>query len=216
MPKSVRRHCPNSSNMMLSGLMSRWTMPRCAAYPSAVPASSRRRRISGGVSFLRSCRTVECERERQHLDGHFALELAVPGPVHQRHAPPAELLDDLVFGRQCLTDEVGLLEGARRDGVDGRRCHEIEAAGWTELGFTGDLASAAGAEHARKLPYPPPESSGNPWRSAISVADGMNGIGAAGPPPGGGEWHAPCNPAPGRPDPSSATPALTKRTTGET
>ena len=38
---------------MLSGLMSRCTIPRWAAYPRALPASESSRRISGGVSFLR-------------------------------------------------------------------------------------------------------------------------------------------------------------------
>ena len=53
MPKSVTMLTPNSSNMMLSGLMSRWTMPRRDADPSAPPVSARIRRISGGVSLTR-------------------------------------------------------------------------------------------------------------------------------------------------------------------
>ena len=98
---------------------------------------------------------IEREGEREHLDGDFALQLPVPGPIDQSHPAPPEFLDDLVLGGERLAHEIGLLERARGDGMHGRRRHEIETAGWAELGFAGDFAAATGAEHARKLPCPP-------------------------------------------------------------
>ena len=103
---------------------------------------------------------VERQGERQHLDGHLALELAVPRAVDHGHPAPAELLDDLVLGREGLADEVHFLERAGRDRVDRGGRHEVEAAGGAELRFPCDLTAAAGAEHARKLPSCRGQSSG--------------------------------------------------------
>ena len=53
---------------------------------------------------------VERERERQHLDGHLALERPVARAVDHRHAPAPQLLQDLVLGGERFAHEVGLLE----------------------------------------------------------------------------------------------------------
>ena len=76
---------------------------------------------------------VEGQGERQDLDRHLALEVAVAGPVDHRHSAPPQLLDDLVLGRQSLAHEIGLLHGSGGDRVHRSRGHEIETAGGTEF-----------------------------------------------------------------------------------
>ena len=56
---------------------------------------------------------VERQREGQHLDRHLALELAILGPIHQRHPAPAQLLDDLVLGRRAPRGRGRSPEGRR-------------------------------------------------------------------------------------------------------
>ena len=60
---------------------------------------------------------------------------------------------------QGLAHEVHLLQHAGGDRVNRCGRHEVEAAGGAELRFPGDFAATAGAEHGRKLPYSPSESS---------------------------------------------------------
>jgi hypothetical protein len=47
----------------------------------------------------------------QELQGHGAVEDAVVGPVHDAHAPAAQLLDDPVVGH-VRADQTGLPERA--------------------------------------------------------------------------------------------------------
>ena len=48
---------------------------------------------------------VEGQGERQHLDGHFAVQRLFPGPEDDGHAAPAQLLEDLVFGAEGVRDQ---------------------------------------------------------------------------------------------------------------
>ncbi len=94
---------------------------------------------------------VEGQGKRQHLHRHFPLELPVLGPIDHRHAAAAQLLDDLVFRRQRLANEIELLQHPGRDGMHRSGRHQIQTAGGAELRFSGDFASTAGAEHGVKL-----------------------------------------------------------------
>ncbi len=120
---------------------------------------------------------VEREGERQDLDRHLALQLAVLGPVDHGHPAAAELLDDLVLGGESLAHEVHLLQRAGRDRVDRSGRHEVEAAGGAELRFSGDFTAAAGAEHARKLRHAGGSQADNAWRIARCVAKGGQRVG---------------------------------------
>src|SRR5256886_12610213 len=66
-PRSVTTASPCSSNMMLSGLMSRCTMPLLCAYARARATCTRICRISAGGSVLRAASTDESGLPRRNF-----------------------------------------------------------------------------------------------------------------------------------------------------
>ncbi|OLB10890.1 MAG: hypothetical protein AUH07_10285 [Gemmatimonadetes bacterium 13_2_20CM_70_9] len=67
MPKSVTTAIPCSSNMMLSGLMSRCTIPLLCAYARARATWTRTWRISAGGSEPRAASTLESGLPRRNF-----------------------------------------------------------------------------------------------------------------------------------------------------
>src|SRR3989475_7461507 len=72
MPKSVTTACPCSSNMMLSGLMSRWTISFLCAYASArdlgkdLPDLQRRQAAAGRQNVGQRLAAQELHHEVNH------------------------------------------------------------------------------------------------------------------------------------------------------
>src|ERR1051325_6088241 len=107
--------------------------------------------LRGGTGFALEALDelfVEREGERQHFDGDFPLQLLLFCLEDDRHAPAAELLEDLVLRVELLADHVDFGDFLRLgDGADGRRRGQIEAARVTELRSVLVLGATARAVH---------------------------------------------------------------------
>jgi len=110
--------------------------------------------LGGGAGFtLESLDEfgVKGERERQNLDGDFPVELALPGPVHDGHAAPAQLLQDLVLATDGLGDDVEFRDLAGGNSLRRRGDTHVEATTRAVLGSLLGFGAAPGAEHCPKL-----------------------------------------------------------------